>query len=1047
MAEQFIGQYIPAGCLMLHTLPRNSRSTAAQDWCFFTRRSDNFPRSLSEDLQGVLLSLPALAEFASLWSRRLIQLALNSEVHDRVRVYVLPRDAKTDMRSSWKQSSKAMSLLFRQLDYSGDCWQGKRIYTYTPQAEPTYQNLDSPISYTSDVSLLTLFNQVPSPDPHPETATDPNLRWAMQSLLESKIPGLTTILQPHQGESAALMLQRETEPGRVVDPRCRPVIDQAGQPWYYDDISGLALKEPRFYDEVRGGILAEKMGTGKTLICLALILSTKSELSKAPEPYTVETPRRKGVASLMDMAAATATRNSVPWRHYFDASAEQGYELLYCKRALTKSENLASYRLRSTSVETHLSGGFAPRDFEESKQVYLSHLTLVIVPGNLVKQWQTEIEKHTTGLSVLVIVNGDSIPSLNKLLEYDIILFSDKRFAQIQFDRQNLSRPLRRIQFKRCVIDERHKLGDDSRRWNNDVMRVLEDFKICARWVVTGMPSRSLSGVEAPKATLSLSESPSFQTLEFDDLQRIKNIATKYLKARPWANAKNEDGDICADWMTYVKVFDRRDCLVNTLNSLLIRHTFSDNVTQRGNLVQFTENMRQACVFGGIFFSAEEITKAVETAEGFLEKKAVPITNEDECLLKQAIAFGKQAANNRLKDISNRFHVLPIYVRDLPGGCGPSWSLDDNEAFEEDGLGLVCTSAEFINTLQKSLNPVTNPWVFLDFKTQISALPQQGEAIRSRLLAAASDAGDNRQQATKTLAGLTVPGNDHHSMPISSDPTKTTAESDRIQFIDGKFARHVAKTRIISTVSAKVSYLVDSITKYQNDEQIIIFYDNDNAAFYLAGVFEALQIRHFICSKAGLSAERRAQYVTTFTNNVKYGVLLMDVSQAAIGLEIRSISRIYFISPVSNPHAVAQAGGHARRVGHTKPVSVETLVLRNSIEEVMVDRREHMSLAEQNTIKSVLDDGKIKEWIRNAKIYPMQDATEGFEQTAPLSMPQHVFGRVVARIFHPGGLVARTPGKFKGTKRAAAPNKEIDHPPPAKRSRMRAAEPSAPSSP
>lgn len=128
----------------------------------------------------------------------------------------------------------------------------------------------------------------------------------------------------------------------------------------------------------------------------------------------------------------------------------------------------------------------------------------------------------------------------------------------------------------------------------------------------------------------------------------------------------------------------------------------------------------------------------------------------------------------------------------------------------------------------------------------------------------------------------------------------------------------------------------------------------------------------------------------------------MDISQAAFGLDMRSASRIYFISPVLNPQVVAQAIGRARRVSQQKPVSVETLVLRNSIEEVMIYRREHMTQAEHSRIKSVLDDGNIKEWIRNAKIHPMTNAKEGVEQTALLSSPQYVFGRGFGRrTLHP----------------------------------------------
>jgi len=141
--------------------------------------------------------------------------------------------------------------------------------------------------------------------------------------------------------------------------------------------------------------------------------------------------------------------------------------------------------------------------------------------------------------------------------------------------------------------------------------------------------------------------------------------------------------------------------------------------------------------------------------------------------------------------------------------------------------------------------------------------------------------------------------------------------------------------------------------------------------------------------------------VATFTDSPKFRVMLMDINQAAFGLDMRSASRIYFISPVMNPQVVAQAIGRARRISQQKPVSVETLVLRNSIEEVMIDRREKMTQFEHSKVKNVLDDGKIKEWIRNSRIIPMSDAKEGLGQTAMLSSPQYIFGRGFGRTIDP----------------------------------------------
>lgn len=142
----------------------------------------------------------------------------------------------------------------------------------------------------------------------------------------------------------------------------------------------------------------------------------------------------------------------------------------------------------------------------------------------------------------------------------------------------------------------------------------------------------------------------------------------------------------------------------------------------------------------------------------------------------------------------------------------------------------------------------------------------------------------------------------------------------------------------------------------------------------------------------------------------------MDLSQAAFGLDMRTASRIYFLTPVLNPQVEQQAIGRARRLTQPKPISVETLVLKGSIEELIVERREAIPQAEHRKIKSILDDKPIYEWILNARILPMpEDLPEG-AQTARLETPQLVFGRGFGREVHPDeGLVFASPeGKGKG---------------------------------
>ncbi|KAI6087084.1 hypothetical protein F4821DRAFT_118836 [Hypoxylon rubiginosum] len=76
-----------------------------------------------------------------------------------------------------------------------------------------------------DQTLLSIFNNVPSPDPRPEPESSLNVRDGMQCLLESTIPGLETKLYPYQGRSAALMFQRSES------SLCASWFNRTHHPW------------------------------------------------------------------------------------------------------------------------------------------------------------------------------------------------------------------------------------------------------------------------------------------------------------------------------------------------------------------------------------------------------------------------------------------------------------------------------------------------------------------------------------------------------------------------------------------------------------------------------------------------------------------------------------------------------------------------------------------------------------------------------------------------------------------------------------------------
>ena len=108
------------------------------------------------------------------------------------------------------------------------------------------------------------------------------------------------------------MLQRESiSSSLALDPRLERRTAPDGSTFYYGPRDLLFLRHPRYYEPCRGGILAETMGLGKTVIMLSLILATKSHVPKVPTAYSFP-PKRPRVSSLANMAISNTNRKSIP---------------------------------------------------------------------------------------------------------------------------------------------------------------------------------------------------------------------------------------------------------------------------------------------------------------------------------------------------------------------------------------------------------------------------------------------------------------------------------------------------------------------------------------------------------------------------------------------------------------------------------------------------------------------------------------------------------------------------------------------------------------
>ena len=155
-----------------------------------------------------------------------------------------------------------------------------------------------------------------------------------------------------------------------------------------------------------------------------------------------------------------------------------------------------------------------------------------------------------------------------------------------------------------------------------------------------------------------------------------------------------------------------------------------------------------------------------------------------------------------------------------------------------------------------------------------------------------------------------------------------------------------------------------------------------------------MHVKHLIYSRH-LRTDLRSKYVVTFDTDDSVRVILMDLAHGAWGLNINKASRVFFVNPPFKPHTEAQAIKRAHRIGQTRPVFVETLILRGTVEEAIYERSRAMTREEHDQAgKEISDDRGVANIIQKAKMLDIKaEDGLGWGQMAPLDVPLQIFGR------------------------------------------------------
>lgn len=439
-------------------------------------------------------------------------------------------------------------------------------------------------------------------------------------------------------------------------------------------------------------------------------------------------------------------------------------------------------------------------------------------------------------------------------------------------------------------------------------------------------------------------------------------------------------------------------------------------------------------------FSPQDIAKTIEVSRLYLEEHAHPDSsckNRDRVLLEQAIRVGELALKSASWQSIANLHEMGMFIEDFPEDALNSWSL-----VQRVEAGPLLIGATQLSQAQKWIDThlwMSNPSRALNgignsimqklrqdaeresAKIHVTDVPTRYKEIngnrkssqlkkekKKHLIGAPASTREQMMSRAKAdpspqktvKAALPSPSRDGPStpklIPTLKPALKSALKCSRPTEPVDPFPPDspLVKSKLSGTTSAKLSYLLDRVTALQQGEKIIIFYDGDHVAYFIAQALDLINVRYLIYTRT-LSLARQNAYITTFNTTVTFRVLLMNVHQAAHGLHVASASRVFFVNPVWQPNVEAQAIKRAHRIGQIRPVYVETLILKGTLEDQMLQRRKGMTAQEhQKAEKSLLDDDTMSTIIKNAQFIPLSenDTHDVSRQVARLSTPLQLFG-------------------------------------------------------
>uniref|UniRef100_A0A2N9HE55 F-box domain-containing protein n=1 Tax=Fagus sylvatica TaxID=28930 RepID=A0A2N9HE55_FAGSY len=544
----------------------------------------------------------------------------------------------------------------------------------------------------------------------------------------------------------------------------------------------------------------------------------------------------------------------------------------------------------------------------DSVRLYLSRATLIVVPSNLVDHWKTQIEKHISPGQLRVYVWTDHRkPSAHSLAwDYDIVITTFSRLSAEWGPRKKSV--LMQVHWLRVMLDEGHTLGSSFNLTNKLQMAI--SLVASNRWILTGTPTPNTpnSQVSHLQPLLKFLHEEAFgQNQRSWEAGILRPFEAEMVEGRSrllqllqkcMISARKMDLQSippCIKKVTFLDFTEEHARSYNELvvtvrrNILMADWNDPSHVESLLNPKQWkfrsatVRNVRLSCCVAG-HIKVKEAGEDIQETMDVLVEKGMDRATDEYAYIKNNLLYGGYCVR------CNEWCRLPVITP-----CGHLLCLDcvalDSEKCTYPGCG----------NLYEMESPDDNwdpDWQSTS-SSKVTYLVQRLKALLEANREIGHYMGEGK--TAKCMDELVCPSQMSDARVLSLDDcSRASSETQRFS---------AEKVLIFSQFLEHIHVI---------EQQLTI------AGIKFAGMYSPMH------------SSNKMKSLVMFQNDESCMALLMDGS-AALGLDLSFVTHVYLMEPIWDKSMEEQVISRAHRMGATRPIHVETLAMRGTIEEQMVE--------------------------------------------------------------------------------------------------------------